>query len=416
MLHLHRKYWLIPLMLIVLAWVFTEARQKNDFDIFLLAANDLSEGKNIYAQRYIDGYHYYYSILFALLLSLLKPLPVYAIKAGWLLLNVFFLYRIWIICTSYMDLTRLSKKQYLLLGVLAFLFMMRFVRDNFHVAQMTICMLYLSLEGLRLVHEGKKIAGSALVALAINIKLLPLVLLPYLFYRREIKAGLFIGVFYFVFLVLPSLFIGHKHNIFLLSEWWTLINPSNKEHVIDVSERSFHGLSTLLPTLLMEHVPDPYALPLKRNIADLTVEQVNLVLNAARLLLIAFMLYFLRTLPFQKAGSRIHILWEISYLFMVVPLIFPHQQHYAFFFTFPAIIYLLYFLMVQQKNERPEKGKLYSCIAAITVIFLVFNSTIILGHFSEYYEHFKILTYAALLLIVPLAVCRPALLFRKALF
>ena len=415
MVNLARKYWWIIAGIGVLAWILTEAREKNDFDIFLLAANDLKHGGNIYTATYFDGYHLFYSTLFALLLSPFASLPIYGVKVAWLLLNVFFAYRIFRICFSYIDTSSLQRKSIVLLALLSFVFVIRFVRDNFHVAQMTTCILYLSLEGVNFILKGKKIAGSALIALAINIKLLPLVLVPYLLYRRELAAVTIVVAGYAFFMFLPSLFIGYGYNSFLLHEWWKLVNPTNTEHVIDVSERSFHGLSTLLPTLLMENVHEDYALTLKRNIADLTPAQVNLVLNAVRLALAVFTLYFLRSMPFKKAGSKLQKLWELSYILMLVPLIFPHQQHYAFFFILPAVIYVLYFLMVQYQARftRFSKRKFYFIAALMTVIFLVCNSTIILGAFREYYDHFKILTYAALLLIVPLAICRPSFLEAK---
>lgn len=396
----------------VLAWILAEAGEKNDFDIFLLAANELKQGGNIYTATYFDGYHFFYSTLFALLLAPFTALPVYGLKVAWLALNILFTYRIFRICFSYLDTSGLQRKSVMLLAMLSFAFVLRFARDNFHVAQMTICMLYLPLEGMNFILKGKKMAGAALIALAINIKLLPLVLVPYLLYRRELAAVAMVITGYVAFMFLPALFIGYDHNSFLLHEWWKLVNPTNTEHVIDVSERSFHGLSTLLPTLLMENVHEDYALALKRNIADLTPTQVNLVLNAVRLALAAFTLYFLRSMPFKRAGSKLQTLWELSYIFMLVPLIFPHQQHYAFFFILPAVIYVLYFLMMQYQSRfiHFSKRKFYSAAALMAVIFLVCNSTILLGTFREYYDHFKILTYAALLLIIPLAMCRPSYL------
>jgi uncharacterized membrane protein len=392
-----------------------EAKGRNDFNIFLDAARDLAQGKNIYTSTYYDGYHYYYSSLFALLLLPFTYLPDYVVKALWLGANIFFIYRLWSICSSFIDLTKLSKKLLLVLAVLSFLFVIRFIRDNLHVGQMTICMLYLSMEGLSFILKGKTVAGAALIALAINIKLLPLVMLPYLLYRRELSAAALVIMFYAVLMLLPSVFIGHDYNMFLLSEWWKLVNPTNTEHVIDVSERSFHGLSTLLPVLLMSDVHEAYALPLKRNIADLTAEQVNLILNITRLALMSLTLYFLRTLPLKKAPSLLHTLWETSYIFLIVPLIFPHQQHYSFFFIFPAVIYLLYFLSVtyQINYSNFSKSRFITVVIMMIMIFLICNSTLILGHFREYYDHFKILTYAVLLLIVPLAICRPSLIAGK---
>lgn len=293
--------------------------------------------------------------------------------------------------------------------------MLRFVRDNLHLGQMTIVMLYLSLEGIHLITKKRNVGGAALVALAINIKLLPLVLLPWLFYRREAYAGTMVIAFYAAFMFLPSLFIGLEYNLFLLREWAVLVNPVKPQHLIDVSEKSFHGLSTMLPTLLMGDVRENEQLPIRRNIVNLSAAQVSVVLMTVRFMLIGFVLYFLRTLPFKKAPSRLHLFWEVSYLLLLIPLIFPHQQSYVFFLMSPAMVYVCYFLLMMRLYDYPHFGKnrFKRVVSMMSVVFLICNAPIILGHFREYYEHFKILTYSGLLTIIPLALCKPDYLEKR---
>ena len=172
-----------------------------------------------------------------------------------------------------------------------------------------------------------------------------------------------------------------------------------------MEERSFHGLSTLLSTLLVQNTPDIHAMTLKRNVADISIENLQIILNTARFILIAFSLYFLRSLPFKSAPSLKHRFWELSYLLLLVPLIFPHQQHYAFLFICPAFIFCVYHL-IQNKNSLP-KTKYKFMITLSAIIYLLCSLKILLGEFNEYYEHYKILTYGALLLIVLLACCVP---------
>src|SRR5207244_133993 len=127
--------------------------------------------------------------------------------------------------------------------------------------------------------KGNKFAGAGLIALGINIKLLPLVLIPYLVYRREYKTVAYSIIIYAGLLFLPVVIIGWERNMFLIKSWYSHLNPMNQKNLLDVDERSFHGLSTLLATLLVEKVPDKFALPVKRNIANLKVEQLNWILN-----------------------------------------------------------------------------------------------------------------------------------------
>lgn len=392
--------------LALLAFLYIESQGKGDFYIFLSAAQDVFKGENIYDKLYNQWYHYFYSVFFAIVLHPLVYLPFQLSKFLWLSLNVFFVYRIFMIIKNLLPLHDFSKKQLLFLRYMGFLFSLRFIYENLHHSQITILILFLSLQGLQLIVTNKQpLAGAALIALGINIKLLPIVLIPYLFYRRFFKAGfLTIGI-YILLLFTPAIFIGWNNNTNLLCTWGQLINPVNKVHILDTEERSFHGLSTLLSTLLVEKVPDAFALPIKRNIADISIEQLSTVLNTVRLTLILLSLYFFRSFPFKHALGLKHQFREISYLLLLVPLIFPHQQHYAFLFICPAFIFCLYYI-IQNKNNI-SRGKFYFLTISCAVIYLVCNLKLILGEFNPYYEHFKILTYGALFLIPILAICDP---------
>lgn len=393
------------LFLALLIYLYYESEGSGDFAIFLSASRDLFLGKNIYTELYNEWYHYFYSVFFGIILHPFVFLPFQLSKFIWLALNIFFIYRIFIILKNLLPLHDFTKKQLLILRYGGFLFSLRFIYENIHYSQVTILLVFLCLQGLQFVFSHKTISGSLLIALGINIKLLPIVLLPYLFYRRFFSAGILVMIFYFILLFLPSLIIGWEQNSYLLSTWAGLINPLNTNHILDTEERSFHGLSTLLATLLIKDVPDYYALPLKRNIANITIEQLGFVLNTIRLLFIISSLYFIRTFPFKPSKSLKHQFREISYLLLLIPLLFPHQQHYAFLFICPAFIFCLYYI-IQNKNNV-SKLKFYSLITMSAVIYLLCNLKLILGEFNHYYEHFKILTYGTLLLIVMLILCDP---------
>lgn len=393
--------------------ILFEAQGKGDFDIFLSASRDLLLGKNIYTIQYHEWYHYYYDIFFALALVPLTYLPLYFAKLIWLILNVFFVLRLWKIIMGWLPLSCLRKSSVMVFKILSFVIILRFLRDNFHLAQVTIFILYLTFEGLFLINSNRRIAGSLLIALGIDVKLLPIVIIPYLLYRNEWKSALYIIGFILVLICLPIVVIGFDYNKFLLAERWNLINPMNQAHILDTSERSFHSLTTLLSTLLVKDCGDYYALPLKRNIADVSVETLNIVINIVRGALILFTLYFLRTKPFTKISGNLQRLYELSYLCIVIPLIFPHQQHYAFFFIFPATTYLLFYLVDKYFNKenyliiKHFKIKKITLIVFMSIVYFLTNSHFILGEFTNYYDHYKTLTYGVLILIILLAICKP---------
>jgi len=63
----------------------------------------------------------------------------------------------------------------------------------------------------------------------------------------------------------------------------------------------------------------------------------------------------------------------------------------------PAFALVLFYLLYNFKTINVIKQQLL--MALLCLIYLTANLKILLGEFNGYYEHFKILTYAALLLI-----------------
>jgi len=403
-----KKYILVGFAFIAFAiYAFIESQQQGDLSIYLFASTDVFNAVDIFEKKYVDGYHYYYSVLFAILLKPLTYLPIQITNVIWLGLNVFLVLRIFMLIKNLLPLHDFTKNELMFLRIGGFLFSLRFIHENLHHLQITILILFLSLQGMQLIfsNKPKPFWGALLIALGINIKLFPIVLIPYLFYRGFLKAGLYVILIYAGLMFLPALLIGWEQNQLLLSTWVNLINPINSNHVLDTEERSFHSLSTLLSTLFVQNSGDVYALNIKRNIADVSVEQLNIILNIMRGLLVLFTFYFLRSKPFQSNVGLKHRFWELSYILLLIPLIFPHQQHYGFLFICPAYIFCLYYFIQNRKSF--SKPKRYFMLSMGIVIYLLCNLKLMAGAYNDYYEHFKILTYGALLLIVLLAMCKP---------
>lgn len=398
------KAWIYLLLVVATGYCFIEARGEGDLLIFLWAGGDLGH-ENIFVKGYIHGdYHYYYSVLFALLMKPFYTLPFYWVKALWLLLNMACFIHLFSLLAASRFIQALPDKERRIFLLIVFLFSLRFLHENLHASQITILILWCAVYGLVLIHRDRQIGGSALLALGINIKLLPLVLLPYLLYRGFFRSFFMTLMFWAAYLFIPSIIVGHEYNMSLLGSWLKLMNPTNKQHVLDVDERSFHSLTTLLSTLLVKDVPDYYALPLRRNIMDVSLETLSLVILLARLALVGFTLYFLKLRTFTKRVADLPAFAEVCYILLLIPLIFPHQQHYAFLFQVPAFALALFFVM-KEKSSLPERLKGWMT-AGLCFVYLCSNLKIVLGAFNRYYEHYKILTYGALLLIVLLALAR----------
>lgn len=386
-----KKYSKQIIAVFALIYILIEAGTKNDFDIFYQASQDLFNGINIYDKLYAQWYHYLYSLWFGILIHPLTFFPLYLAKVIWLSLNLFFLYRIFTLAYKKGIEFNLEQNKLKWALALTFIFCLRFIRDNFHLAQLTIFILYSLIEGLNFIWKKENLKGSFLLALGINFKLLPLVIIPYLFWKGYFRA---FGLTLFltgIFFLSPCLITGMENYLSFMKSWLQLINPLQTKHIIDTEERSFHSLTTLLPTLLMEKVPDQFALQIKRNIFDLSLNTVNVIIAVVRLFFISLTLFFIGSKPFQKTESIRKKWMELSYLCLIIPLIFPHQQHYAFLLCLPAIFISIIFQFTQKSKLK---------ILLLFIIYLCFNLTLLLGEFNIYYEHYKIITYGALLLVI----------------
>jgi hypothetical protein len=406
------KYIPFILGIPVLVFLFNTALHNGDFKVFLEAAKLIAAGKNPYHLWIFisEGHYAFYfnSPLWATLLIPFTHLPNFVTNIIWLLANVYFLYRIWILLTRYFAFYSLTKRQINWLLFLSILLCARFILYNFEMIQMTVFLLWGSLESLHLFRNKKFIAGGALLAIIINIKILPIVLIPYLIYRKEMKGSLSTLAFSIIFLLLPGLILGWSTNVFLLSEWWAVINPNNPEHLLE-TDLGLHSLTALLPSLLMK---TKGVLPFTRNIFNFSFETTVYILNVIRAGLIILSFYFLKWPPFKPAKSLLNEIYELSYIFLLIPLIFPHQQKYAFFLIYPALFYISYFIIVnfQSSSRRIDTSKYYGILILLMISFLLMtvSSDGIIGiHFNQITQHYKTITYGGVFLIIILILSPP---------
>ncbi|HVG41361.1 MAG TPA: glycosyltransferase family 87 protein, partial [Chitinophagaceae bacterium] len=287
-----------------------------DFDVYLDAARKLNEGQNIYRPPFINGLQYYYSVFFALLLIPFST-SVFITEIFWSLLSYFLLYRTLILIEKYFDFSALSKRQYRIWLLLTSILSVQFILYNVTLIQITFFLLWAMFESINLLFKGKDVLCGLLLGLIINIKLMPILLLPYLFYRGYFKALFSTIITFIVLLFLPSLFIGNDYNQFLLSEWWSIINPANKEHMFETGIGT-HSLVALIPVYLTETTGD---MVYKRNILNLTYHNTEIIINIVRLFLLSLSILYLKSFPFKKENNKLKSLWEISYFILMIPLL-----------------------------------------------------------------------------------------------
>jgi hypothetical protein len=226
-----------------------------------------------------------------------------------------------------------------------------------------------------------------------------------LFYRGHFKAlGCAIGTFAGLLFV-PSLFIGGAQNQFLLGEWWNVINPANKEHLFETGNGT-HSLVSLIPVYLTGTVGD---LPYHRNILNLTHHQVELITNLLRLIVLGLSLVYLRSRPFVQHRDRSRTYWEIAYFMLIIPLLFPHQQKYAFLLVIPMVSHVVYFFVATWPAGRTTGYRVVFVSFCMAMIFYspLYGSDLLGRHLFDITQHYRLLTLATLVVIPISLYCSP---------
>ena len=393
-----RNYiWKIVFVVAVVVYVLIDADRVCDMNIFLSAAADLLDQKNIYTTVYQTWLYYYYSPIFAVLLIPFTYVSEYWVNVFWLLLNIGLVFRVGQLLKGYLPEATVSAKWQRLILILSIVFVFHFIFTNLHFHQLTIFILWIALEGLKSIKQGNKIKGGLWLAIGINIKLLPIVLIPYLLYRGEFRSVISIVLCSVGLLYLPVIFLGYEYNQFLLEGWWGNINPLEQQHILDFAHAGIPALITA-----MFHLDESQQSPIF--LIQLTEVEIGWIINTLRAVIIIFTLFFLRSMPFKRA-SNLHQMWELGYLFLVIPLLFPHQQNYSLLMLWPAAIYLAYYFHQKYGMYTAQDKRL---LVVFALCFLAFNAGLFLGHFREFYNGIKLLTIANLLFIIPYSLCMPS--------
>lgn len=404
--------------LVKIGWVLVavisallSARNGGDFDVFLEAGKKLSQGENIYRPPFIGGLQYFYSVFFALVLWPFSAYP-FLTEFCWLIFSWWCCYRsLHLLFDFYSSESWIAQYPLRILGWVAVLgFQVMFY--NIANIQMTPFLLWAILESYRLSESKKGLWAGLLLGLAINIKIIPILILPYFLYRGFFSTLLStVGVLFLLFW-LPGLFIGFDLNKYLHQEWWLVVNPFKQQHMME-TEIGPHSVVAWLPTLLMD---TNGTLEGRRHIVDLPIGTTLFLVQCVRAGLVLLTLYFLRggfRSRFARAGN-LHRAWELAYVLMLIPLLMPHQQKYSFLFVFPMIIYLLnaFYTIPATGRTRAYYGLLILFVACMLVYSPIHGKDVLGKHLFEWSQHLHLLTWSTLLLIPIAMYCTPDRLYQ----
>ena len=384
---------------------YLSAKDGGDFDVYIEAAYKLYHGMNPYLPPYAkDGMGYSYSPFFIILLIPFTG-NYFITEFIWCLLSCFLLYRSFKLFYQYLISEGLTSKVYKIWAWILLILSYQFASNNIGMVQMTIFLLWAMLESLKLTKNGQEVLGGLLLGAIINIKIMPLVMLGYLFYRGYLKA-FFVAIATAILLLFsPTIFWGFDYNLILLTDWWKIINPTNAEHLMETGIGT-HSMVAFLPVFLTETVGE---LPYNRNIFNLDLDTAIRITHMAILGLISVSLLYFRSWPFTKEKDDIKSIWEISYFMLLIPLIIPHQQKYAFLLVIPMVAYVLFFFIKTYSAKHTLVYKSVLVIFGVSMIVFspIHGSDIIGWNAFKWSQHYRLITIVTLLLIPISLYCSP---------
>lgn len=404
------------LSFITLAYVVLKANSMgNDINVYLHASKQFFNSENIYSNNPFN--FYLYSPFFALLL---RPLSIFDYNIGriiWALINVAVTVRLWKIFYDILfDKITLSKSMRKWWTVIVIILSAGFLNHNLILGQITIIILWLTLEGLYQINKGNEIVGSVLIALGINIKIIPMLLLFYLFFKWKIKPLIYIGLVSVVLLFIPALFVGFQYNNDLLIKWKDTINPTKSKYVFE-KEDGCNSLNAIIPAYFhdFELGEGGDGKASKRVLKHISYQKLLVILQFTRVIVL---LSFLALVFYQRKSRESHSLyffWEFSYLCIISLLIFPHQLKYVLLYLVPAGAYLTMFILLIKQLKLQVKP-LYKVIAFFSVgiiLLLSLSGRDIIGNKAvDFIDYYHIIGFIQLIFMAFLLIIRPDYLLK----
>jgi len=250
-----------------------------------------------------------------------------------------------------------------------------FVYDQFHIGQPNLMLLALMLAGLFLLGRGREFWAGVPFALAAAIKIFPLMIVPYLVWRRHWRALASMVAFLVLFLVVvPGAVRGYQRNLSELGQWTQgmLLSGSDRQfslrsYTYGWKNQSIYAVEhRFLRHIDAEADADAPTAPIYLDIVDLSRRTVDLVFVATS---IAIGLAFVVAMPPPgRRNARSNAAeWGLLLLLMVVAS--PVARIY--YFVWLLTPYTLLVRWAARETDRRLKLAMAGAIAVSLLLFLV---------------------------------------------
>ncbi len=203
----------ILIFIIIAIWLLIQTHNKiyrdvdYDFISYLLSAKALLNGANPYHTG--TAFPFVYPLFLAMLLIPLSILPYWLTNFLWfgislsaLLFSVYFILRM---ATRHKGLT-----QYIVPLIFLFILFFGIVQNNLLNGQVNFLVLFFCVLFLKYFQEDKNILSAFFLAAGVSIKIVPVIFLVFLIFRRRYGTIILTLLFTAALLLLPVIFLGRE--------------------------------------------------------------------------------------------------------------------------------------------------------------------------------------------------------------
>jgi len=201
------------ILIVCLSFLFAEAINHrlwlSDFEVYYKAAYRLINAENLYRHSEDGHYIFKYSPVSALIFI---PFTLFSFGVAkiiyWLFLTGIIILNFYIsvrLLSPKIGLNPDSKRINVLYVVSALILALHFLRE-LHLGQVNYLLLFMYILVLSALIKERVITASVLLSLSLFIKPFGLIFLPYLIYRKKLKALLMVGISSVVWSFIPLLF------------------------------------------------------------------------------------------------------------------------------------------------------------------------------------------------------------------
>ncbi|MFQ6105262.1 MAG: glycosyltransferase family 87 protein [Candidatus Glassbacteria bacterium] len=217
----------IVIAIIIIAYGIKSYHKEGDLAVFTRGADNLLSGTTIYRNE-VGAFTY--PPFFAFVMIPFTYMKTHTARIIWYTVNIVLIILILRSVRTLIDpllnkaytppAWRLTSQAVLVIGSLLTL---RFFLSTIDNQQSDLLVLSFSLLGISSLERNRSILCGAFLAVAISVKLTPLLFIPYLVYRRAHLSLLYVAAFTVIFFALPETLFPARSGIPLTESWYELV-------------------------------------------------------------------------------------------------------------------------------------------------------------------------------------------------